>query len=392
MNFPGLRSQLAGDDKLPLSFQNIAINYLMVFLLLALVGCTHQDENRQSPPPRPIKAVRITDQATKNDSQFPGEVRARFETTLSFRVAGKIITRAVDVGEHVHKGQLLARLDPNDYQLAEQSLKAQLISAEADRKFSKDDLDRYQELLTQNIISQPELDRRRTLHINAQQKVAALQSQLNQAANQLAYTELSADRDGVVTTLEVETGQVVTAGQPIVKLARLDEKEVHIDIPEYRVAGIALHQEAEVTLWADGDKRIKGRIRELAAAADPLSRTYRAKVTLLENSINARLGMTATVWIPSDTPSNLAIPLSAVFTPQNHPGQTSVWLVDEHNSTVKAAPVQIGVALPGDRTAVTGLAAGQLIVGAGVNRLIEGQTVRLPQQAKTNVDASEESR
>jgi multidrug efflux system membrane fusion protein len=392
MNFSNLLSQLAGDGRLPLSLPNIAINYITFFLLFALVGCTHQDENRQPPLPRPVKAFRITDQSTKNDSQFPGEVRARFEMTLSFRVAGKIITRAVDIGEHVHKGQLLARLAPNDYQLAEQSLKAQLISAEADRKFSKDDLDRYQELLTQNIISQPELDRRRTQYINAQQKVTALQSQLNQAANQLAYTELLAERDGVITALEVETGQVVTVGQPIIKLTRLDEKEIHIDIPEHRVAGIALYQEVGVTLWADGDKQLKGRIRELAAAADPLSRTYRAKVTLLENSDNARFGMTATVWIPSNTPSNLAIPLSAVFTSQNRPGQTSVWLVDEHSSTVKAVPVQIGVALPGDRTAVTGLAAGQLIVSAGVNRLIEGQTVRLPQQAKTNVDASEESR
>jgi multidrug efflux system membrane fusion protein len=389
MNFPDLRSQLVSDRRLLLRPQNIVINCLIGLLLLTLTGCTNQDQDRQ--PPRPVKVFRITDQAAKNDSQFPGEVCARFETTLSFRVAGKLIARTVDVGERVHKGQLLARLDPNDYQLALQNLKAQLISAEADRKYSKDDLDRYQDLLAQNIISQPELDRRRTLFINAQQRVAALQSQFDQAANQLAYTELSADRDGVATALEVETGQVVNAGQPVVKLAGLDKKEVHIDIPEHRIAGIALHQEVEVTLWADGNKRLKGRIRELATAADPLSRTYRVKVTLLENLDNALLGMTATVWIPSGASSSPAVPLSAVFTPQNQPGQTSVWLVDEHNSTVKAAPVQIGVALPGERIAVTGLAAGQLIVSAGVNRLIEGQTVRLPQQAKTNVDASEET-
>ncbi len=116
------------------------------------------------------------------------------------------------------------------------NIKAQFISAKADREYSKDDLIRYRELFDQHIISQPELDRRQTLYITAQQKVAALEAQLGQTDNQLAYTDLLADRDGVVTALEVETGQVVVAGQPVIKLAQLDEKEIHIDIPEHRVA------------------------------------------------------------------------------------------------------------------------------------------------------------
>ncbi|MFA6051726.1 MAG: efflux RND transporter periplasmic adaptor subunit [Methylobacter sp.] len=364
--------------RLPLSFKNTPINYLITVLLLTLVGCSHH--NQDQPPLRPVNVVRISSQETLNDRPFSGEVRARFETTLSFRVAGKLINRSVDIGEQVHKGQLLARLDPGDFRLAVQNIKAQFISAKADSDYSKEDLIRYRELFDQHIISQPELDRRQTLYITAQQKVAALEAQLGQTDNQLAYADLLADRDGVVTALEVETGQVVVAGQAVIKLAQLDEKEIHIDIPEHHVASIDFQQKVAVTLWADGDKRIKARIREIAAAADPVSRTYRVKATLLEGQDEVRLGMTATVWIPSITPSSLAVPLSAIFTPQNQQEQTSVWLVDERTSTVKAAPIQIGAALPGERVAVTGLSSGQLVVSAGVNRLREAQTVRLPQQ------------
>jgi RND family efflux transporter MFP subunit len=359
-------------------FKNTPINHLITVLLLTLAGCTHHNQNQ--PSLRPVNIVRISSQETLNDRPFSGEVRARFETTLSFRVSGKLTSRLVDMGEQVHKGQLLARLDPGDFRLAAQSIKAQLISAKADREYTKDDLSRYRELFNQNIISKPELDRRQTLYITARQKAASLEAQLGQADNQLAYTELLADRDGVVTALEVETGQVVAPGQPVVRLAQLDEKEIHIDIPEHRVAELKPRQDVMVTLWADSDKQIKARIREIAAAADPVSRTYRVKATILEDQDDARLGMTATVWIPSITPSSLAVPLSAIFTPQNKPEQTSVWLVDERTSTVKAAPIKIGAALTGERVAVTGLSSGQLIVSAGVNRLREAQPVRLPQQ------------
>jgi len=382
MNF---RRHLPGRGRSP----NIPINSLIGLLLLTLAGCTHQNKDRQTV--RPVNVVRITNQGEQNDRPFPGEVRARFETALSFRVAGKLIERTVDIGDRVHKGQVLAKLDPSDYRFAEQNIKAQLIAAKADREYTKDDLARYRELFDQHIVSQPELDRHQTLYINAQQKVAALEAQLGQTGNQLAYTDLLADRDGVVTALEAETGQVVAPGQPVVKLARLDEKEIFADIPEHRVAGIDLQQEVSVTLWVDGDKRVKACIREIAATADPVSRTYRAKVALLEGQDSARLGMTATVWIPSSTPASLTVPLSAVFTSQNQPGQPSVWLVDERTSTVKAVPVQIGDTYSGERVAITGLSAGQLVISAGINRLIEGQTVRLPQQFKPTVAASEEA-
>lgn len=362
----------------------------IVWVLTLATACTNQDRESQQPQ-RPVKVFRIGDDTPRVAASFAGEVRSRFETILSFRVAGKIIYRPIEVGNRVHKGQLLARLDSSDYQLDVQGLRAQFKAAKAERDFAKDDLMRYRELLDQRVITLPEFDRHETAYTTASERVTALKAQLSQKDNQLGYTDLLADRDGVVTALEVETGQVVTAGQSAVKLARLDEKEIHIDIPEQRVSEIHLHQDVAVTLWASGDRWIQARIREIAAAADPVSRTYRVKATLLEGLDEALLGMTATVWIPSDEPSKIAVPLSSVFTPQNEPAQPQVWLVDETAGTVKSVSIQIGKALDGERIGVTGLEVGQLIVSAGVQRLAEGQAVRLLEDgslAKTG-DAAE---
>jgi multidrug efflux system membrane fusion protein len=374
------RSSLFGDGPLS-SIRNVRSKFLACLLPLTMfLGCTPPD-GQPHQIVRPVKVVRIGDEATARVMSFAGEVRARYETILAFRVSGKMIHRPVEVGDLVHKGQRLARLDSKDYQLGTDALHAQLKSAQAEQDFARDDLTRYRELLNLRVISPAEFDRHETAYITARERVAALNAQLSHATNQLQYTDLLADRDGVVTALEAEIGQVVAAGQPIVKLARLDEKEIHIDIPEQRVAGIELHQNVRVTLWAGDDRQIMARIREIAAAADPASRTYRVKATLLDGQNEARLGKTATVWVPLTTTPRIAVPLSAVFTPQNEPGRPRVWLVDEEAGTVRSVPVQLGEALEGERIVVAGVVSGQLVVSAGGQRLAEGQAVRVPEQA-----------
>jgi len=352
----------------------------LLLSVMLLSGCSQQDPAPQALA-RPVKVVRIGDPAAVGLLRFAGEVKSRYETSLSFRIAGKLAARAVDVGDSVRLGMPLATLDPTDYRLAVQSLKAQLTSATADLDFLRADLARYRELAAQRVISPPELDRHQTAYATARERVAALQAQLGQAVNALDYTELRADRDGVVTALAVEAGQVVAAGQPVLKLAELDEKEIHFDLPEQRVAALAPGREIGVTLWADGDQRLKARIREIAAAADPSTRTYRAKATLLERHDRVRLGMTATVWLREAAPPGIAVPLTAVFTAQNEPGQPRVWRVDEETATVKSVPVSLGAAVDGERIAVTGLTPGQLLVSAGMHRLRESQAVLLPDAA-----------
>lgn len=361
-----------------LSLTYLATCFVGVFLLalMTTLGCSHQDEHPRQIA-RPVKVARIVDQGDSVMS-FAGDVRARYETILSFRVAGKLLTRHVDVGDHVHKGQVLAQLDQSDYRLAVQDLQAQLASAVANSNYLRDDVARYRELLEQNVTSRPEFDRHQTAYTTARERASGLQAQLGHAVNQLAYTELSADRDGVVTALEVERGQVVSAGQAVVKLAQLDEKEIHFDVSEHRLPGLKRRQAVNVTLWTDHERRLKGQIREIASAADPASRTYRVKATLLEDQATAQLGMTATVWIHSNMSSRMTIPLSAVFAPQNKPGQPHVWLVNEQTGTVRSVPIQVGEPLDGEHIAVSGLTSGQLLISAGVQRLAEGQAVRLP--------------
>lgn len=353
--------------------------------IIMAVSCNHQDrQSRQLI--RPVQVFRVDGNSVGKATPYAGEVRARLETTLAFRVAGKITDRPVEVGDYVRKGRLLAKLDAEDFQLAIKALKAQLKSAQAERDFAKDDLTRYRELLNQHVISPPEFDRHETAYTAAQEQVSSLAAQLGQAVNQLNYTDLTADRDGVVTALTAEAGQVVNAGQAIVKLARLDDKEILFDIPEQHVGQIKPPQPVTVSLWATGEQRFNARIREIAAAADPSSRTYQVKATLLQGLDNARLGMTATVWLYESMPASISIPLSAVFTPQHEPGQARVWLVDEAKNSVKSVPVQLGAASAGERIVVTGLVPGLLLVSAGVHRLAEGQLVRLPDTGtKVNV-------
>jgi len=365
---------------------------LLAGLLLPLtlsVGCGDQDK----PLPalaRPVKVFRVEQNAATGARRFAGEVRARIETPLSFRVGGKLLERKVDVGDSVRKGQLLAILDGNDYRLAVQGLKAQLAAAQADSTFLRDDLARYHELLAQQVISPPEFERHETANATARERTAALEAQLAEALNQLSYTELHADRDGVVTALAVEAGQVLAPGQAVVTLAQLDEKEIHFDVPEHRLAEIQRQQEVNVSLWSDDERLLKARIREIASAADPVSRTYRVKASLLEGLDAAQLGMTATVHMAANTASQIAIPLSAVYTPQNQPDHPLVWLVDEQSATVKSVPVRLGETQAGERIAVEGVTPGQLLVSAGVQRLAEGQAVRLHEEnASAKHDAKE---
>jgi multidrug efflux system membrane fusion protein len=343
-------------------------------ILSTLAACS---DSRGGPDQtRPVLTFRVAAETASLGMSFAGEIKARHETTLSFRVAGKLASRPAELGDTVRKGQLLASLDAADYKLAVQTVKAQLASARAELEFTREDLQRYRELLDQRVVSPPEFDRRRTAFTAAKERVAALEAQLGQTANQVDYTELRADRDGAVTAVSAETGQVLAAGQPVLTLARLDEPEVSADIPEHRVGVIHPGQEVAVTLWADG-RRLKARVREIAAAADPASRTYRVRATLLEGKDSARLGMTATLWIDAAGPEGAAIPLSAVFSPQQQPDPPRVWLVDEAQLTVRSAPVRLGEVLSAGRVAVEGLAPGQLVVSAGVQRLAEGQKVRI---------------
>ena len=363
-NLPGRRVRPLLAAKLPL-----------LLAMLVAAGCSSPPPT--AAPPRPVRVVKVAASAPQSSASFAGEITPRLETVLAFRIAGKLAARLVEVGDRVRKGQPIARLDANDSRLATQNLEAQLATAKADRDFAGADLARYRELLEQNVIAPPEFDRHRTAHTAARERVAALEAQLAQTLNQLGYTELAAERDGVVTAYTAEAGDVVAAGQPVARLAQLDEKEITIAVPEQRIAEIRPGQPVQATLWSQGERRFRAKVREIAPAADPATRTYRVKAALLEGRELARLGMTATLWLPATSPASPAIPRSAVFASHAEPQQPKVWRVDMGTGTVRSAPVTLGRPLSGERIEVAGLAPGETIVSVGVQRLIEGQAVRV---------------
>ncbi|SFW27139.1 efflux RND transporter periplasmic adaptor subunit [Nitrosovibrio sp. Nv17] len=352
-------------------------------LCLTLAACTPPPAGF-STIPRPVKILRITTQAHAHDATYAGEVEPRYHAVLSFRVPGKIVDRQVNVGDIVKKGQLLAALDETDYHLSLRNLQARLASAQAEHRYAVDDLVRYGDLRDRNVISAHEYGRNETTLKVVQARVKALEIEVAQARNQLGYTRLHADRDGVITALGIESGQVVVSGQPIVRLAQLDEKEIHIDIPEHRIKDIRQDQEATVSLWANPQYRITGRVREIAGTADTASRTYRVKVALPQAQDQVHLGMSGSVTLSATPVEKIGIPLSALFSPHDRPDEVRVWLVDIESATVRSQLVKTGRMLGDQQIEVErGLDPGQTLVTAGAHRLIEGQRICIADESQS---------
>lgn len=340
-------------------------------MLAALAGCS-----RPAPPAEDVRPVRVQQLASASageDMSFSGDVRARYESALGFRVGGKIVERKVDVGATVKRGDVLMRLDPQDLKLAESQARATLRAAETERDLARADHKRHVDLRAQNFVSQAVLDAKVSALRAAQANVDAARAGLSGQANQATYTSLTADVDGVVTAIEAEVGQVVQPGTPVARLARTEEKEVVIGIPEDRVEHLRQSAQVTVRLWANADETITGKIREISPVADPASRTYTVKVAIPDLP-DVRLGMTATVELMAGAngATGLRVPLTALVQAR---GASSVWIVE--NGAVKLVPVKV-VAQAGNDVLIAGdVKAGQNVVTAGVNQLESGQKVRI---------------
>lgn len=322
---------------------------------------------------RPVRVLQLTQAAGGERAQFSGDVRARYESNLGFRVGGKIVERKVDVGAIVKRGDVLMRLDPQDLKLAETQARSSLRAAETERDLAAADYKRHINLRSQNFVSQAVLDTKQSAMKAAQANVEAARAGLRGQSNQSNYTTLTADVDGVVTAIEAEVGQVVQPGTPVARVARTIEKEVVIGIPEDKVEGVRPSEPVVVRLWANADQTITGTIREISPVADAATRTYTVKVAL-PASADVRLGMSATVELSTGTSgvAGLRVPLTALV--QNK-GASSVWIVE--NGAVKLVPVQVTGPVGNDVLVTGAIRAGQNVVTAGVNLLKPGQKVRI---------------
>jgi RND family efflux transporter MFP subunit len=342
-----------------------------VFLLAALMVAVDHHAKTLSSAPHKTKLV-IAEEArplTDDGSRlYAAVIKPRIEAIQAFRVGGRIAERLVDAGDRVEKGQVLAVLDSTDWRLNSEALQGQLAAAVAQRDNAKADLARFHELMTQKLMSPAELDRQRHAFAAAEGQVAALKAQAQEAAKKLDYTQLRSDADGVITKVMAEPGQVVSEGMPVIALARTAEREVEFSIPEHRIDDIQLGQNIELSLWSQPEKRLDARVREIAPAADPVTRTLKVRATLLKPSSGIKLGMTASVLLDGGTSSHPAVslPIGAVF---EHDGVTAVWIVDTASGALHLTPVTVG-GIAGNRCLVTtGIKPGDLVVTAGVHRL-----------------------
>ncbi|MGH8751156.1 MAG: efflux RND transporter periplasmic adaptor subunit [Burkholderiales bacterium] len=343
----------------------------IVFLLLA--ACSDSQQQSEEVRPAQVQKIVIGDYETK--ASYSGEVRARYETALGFRVGGKIVQRLVDVGSKVQKGTLLARLDPEDTQLSARGAQSQYAAAKADYQQARADLARYTELLEKKFISQAEYDRRLNTYNVARARLDQANSQLQISENQAFYTALRADQAGVVTAIEAEAGQVVAAGQVVMRIARPEEKEVVINIPENRLQELRNAKDVEISLWAQPNNIYRGKIREISPSADAATRTYAVKVAVLEAGQLMQLGMTANVFFKRELPGEIAtVPLTALYQKDQQP---AVWVVDAASGKVTLTSVQVGEYRENSATILAGLHNGDLVVTAGVHKLIPGQKVRV---------------
>ena len=354
-----------------------------------------------APEVRPVRVTRAVAADALAVNTYAGEIKARYETDMSFRVGGKILARLVDAGVTVKKGQALARLDAQDANLNAAAARANLAAAGSELDYAKAELTRYDDLLAKKFVSQGVYDQKLNAHKAAIAKRDSAEAQASVSGNQAVYTTLAADADGVVTAVTAEPGQVVAAGQAVVRIARLGEKDAVINVAENQLAAVKANPNARIGLWSNPGKLYAGTVREIAAAADPATRTYTVKVKIEDADEALRMGMSATVGFASNgngagsagitgtagaaaatsaasagTARALLLPLTALTQTDDKSGaKPAVWVVGA-DGKVKLTPVTVGSYTEQGALIAAGLAGGEIVVIAGVHKLQAGQSVK----------------
>lgn len=356
------------------------MRYALPLALATALGLAACSKTETAPDPvRAVRTLTVAAQSAGGSYEYAGEVRARTESRLSFRVGGKMLRRAVDLGDAVKVGQVLAQLDPSDLRLGQDASRAGVAVAQAGFDQSAADFKRYKDLHDQGFIGGAELERRESAFKTARAQLEQAKAQASVQGNQAGYATLLADASGVVTAVDLEPGMVAAAGTPVLRLAHDGPRDVVFAVPEDKVGLIkALASQPghfKVRLWGATGEPLPATIREISAAADPVTRTFLVKADIGNAAVSGiRLGQTAAVQVElPQTPGVTKLPLSALREEQ---GRSSVWLVDSQAMTVSSRAVQIAGADGNEAVISGGLAPGQIVVTAGVHVLNPGQKVK----------------
>lgn len=341
---------------------------LLLFSSIFTISCSKKIQPADDS--RYVKIFTIGSNVEQSMTTFHGIVHAEFEPSLSFRVAGKIMNRTADIGQEVKSGQELAKLDSTDYMLSADSANAQLAAAKSTYVTQQANLERYRQLLTQNFVSQAQFDTQKAQFDSAKAQYEQAKNQLQNNNNQVQYATLKAPSDGVITSVNMDAGQVVSAGQVVATMAVSGKKEVVVELPETQINNYTTGMPASIKLWAT-DKSYNGVIKTINQASDQQTRTYTARIIIESPTDAIKYGMAADVSIvPLNTTNGLEIPLNSIYA---NNGKSFIWRINK-NSQAELVNVDV-ISTDGTSTKIraSNIKNGDKIVAAGVNFIHEGQ-------------------
>jgi RND family efflux transporter MFP subunit len=338
-----------------------------------LCACSRQAE-APAPEIRPVRTVTVAKHAVGETVTYTGRIEAENEARLSFRISGRMIERSVNIGDRVAAGQVVARLEPQDELNALRAAEASLAAARAQFAEAKSNFERQQTLLARDVASRAQFERAEQTLETARAQLDTAQAQLKLATDRVSDTELKADAPGIVTATGAEGGEVVQAGQLIIRVARKDGRDAVFDVPAQLLRSAPSDPVIAVSLTDDPSVTASGRVREVAPQADPVTRTFEVKVGLTDPPAAMRLGSTVVGHMQLDSAPVAEIPASALTKSDRQP---AVWIVDSSSLTVSLRDVKIARHNPATVAVSEGLDSGDIVVTAGTQALHPGQKVRL---------------
>lgn len=352
------------------SLASITAIFILCFSFI-LSGCTKTEPAKEEIPL--VRAQAVNTNAPGQGANYSGEVRGRYETQLAFQVSGKISKRNVELGSIVQPGDVLMEIDAKDIAQTVNISSAQVASAQSQLSLAESNLERYRKLYEQGAVSSMQLDQYQNAYEVAAAAARQASAQYTQGANQLGYSSLVADSAGVIASVNAEAGQVVSAGQSVITLVKDGEREIEINVPENRIDEMRNAGHIQISFWALPGATAEGKVREISPVADKATRTYKVRISLVNPPPGVNLGMTANVTVAKANSSSATyIPLSAIYQTGDTP---NVWVIQD--GIVHLRPIKVGVFGNQQVQVSEGLQDGDMIVTAGVQKLREGQKVRL---------------
>jgi len=352
---------------------------LLAGLALALLSACQPEADTAPPQVRPVRTVTVVKREVGETVSYTGRIQAENETRLSFRISGRMVERSVNVGDHVEPGQVVAKLEPQDELNALRTAQASVAAAQGQLNQAQSNFDRQQTLLARDIASRAQFEQAESALKTARAQLDTAEAQLKAAKDRVSYTELRVDSAGTVIATGAEAGEVVQAGQMVIRVARKDGRDAVFDVPAQLLRSAPSDPLISVSLSDDPAVTAIGRVREVSPQADPVTRTFEVKVGLTDPPAAMRLGATVVGRMKLDTAPVIEIPATALTEFDRRP---AVWVVDPSSLTVSLRNVEVARNDPATIAISQGLDSGEIVVTAGIQALHPGQKTRLLESAR----------